>query len=574
MRCTVKKILYLIPMFFLLFAGSCSDNSGNTAEDNQIVVKISDAADKPIEGAIISAYTETLENPIEIDTSDALGVFVLKKIDNVTDDINLHILHSDFEPIIGKLNSYLQKSGNDKKNVKIKTEVPDSCCGKIIINVVDSESLAALANCELKIKRENKIIRIGKTKQDGTAKFVNLCPGEYKLFIHNNNYQTTEFALLIENCDTIRSTFQIVRKDNDSCCNGRAIIYIKNNEDQPLSGVKVRLWEAGNNKENLYTNELGKVIFDNLCPGSYGVSYMKDNFTSGEFDFSIECNGVYEVTKTIEALDSCCDGKIKIFVKDSVTLEQLNGASVKIYKNGKLLKTTKVEAGYVLFADLCQGAYGFDIIKEGFQSIEFSLELGCNEIKEITKKLTPIETQCCNNRLKVFVKDSTSNSVVSGARVKIMREGQIIRDKTTETGGYVVFEELCKGTYTILIMKEGFANQEYHITFDCAENIEKTIKIKSNSTGEPCCTAKLKLRIKNAEYQYLENAEVKLRIGNELVNTLNTNAEGWVLFENLCVPPNEYNVRIYKEGYQVKESTFTFPECKTLQETIILETAK
>ena len=70
----------------------------------------------------------------------------------------------------------------------------------------------------------------------------------------------------------------------------------------------------------------------------------------------------------------------------------ITNAKVKLWQDGELLETKEVNAdGFALFENLCEGKYAFDLIAEGYKTIEFFTELGCNEDKSITKYASALQ---------------------------------------------------------------------------------------------------------------------------------------------------------------------------------------
>ena len=111
------------------------------------------------------------------------------------------------------------------------------------------------------------------------------------------------------------------------------------------------------------TGDNGNFVFENLCLGTYNLIFGKDGYKTQDFSIVLNCENSLEFTKTLLAYtpDSCCKGVIKVAVKDSKTGDIINGAQVKLWQNGVLKKTLNTENGYVIFTELCKGAYSFDI---------------------------------------------------------------------------------------------------------------------------------------------------------------------------------------------------------------------
>ncbi|MDA3843337.1 MAG: hypothetical protein PF588_03080, partial [Candidatus Kapabacteria bacterium] len=212
-------------------------------------------------------------------------------------------------------------------------------------------------------------------------------------------------------------------------------------------------------------------VFENLCPGKYNLNIIMEHYKGPEFSVELDCNGVKEIHKDLIAegdKDSCCDGKIHIRVKDEDTKEALNGAKVTIWKDGKNIGEKIVVDGFVLFENLCEGKYGFDILKEGYKHIEFVIELGCNENKDPIKYLANEKNQdsCCNGKIYVIPRDAETEELLKGAQVNIFKDGAKIGSKIVEEG-YVVFENLCPGKYNLNIIMEHYKGPEFSVELEC-----------------------------------------------------------------------------------------------------------
>ncbi len=470
-------LIILLSLFFVLI--SCSEST-DTTDNSEYIGLLTDNADSPIAGAIISTYTTDEEQAIESDTTDALGVFILKNIPADVSNLNIKALHSNFEPIKMSFNELYNQSGKDKKKLKMKFQNNDTCFGKIYIKVYSAKDSTVINKCEVKVRRGNATVRVSKTNEAGELSFLNVCPGEYNLRIYNDHYSVIEQNILVQQNDSSNYTFYMNLKQ--------------------------------------------------------------------------------------EVEDTCCHGIIWVFPKDSATGASINGATVKLWKNGSHFRTHISADGKVGFDGLCPGTYGVDIISDGHKSIEFQVVIACNEVKELIKNIP--QQDCCNNRLQVTVRDSLSSDALGSATVKLWHGSSVVATKITESLGSVVFENICKGNYSVSVKRDGYKAMEFNIEFDCDNNIEKLVKLFPQEI-DTCCTAKLKLRIKNAESINIDSAEVKVRLNGEQIRITNSNGEGWVNFEELCAPKT-YSIRIYKAGYEVKEFNITFNECKTISETVTL----
>nr|MDA3842773.1 hypothetical protein [Candidatus Kapabacteria bacterium] len=272
--------------------------------------------------------------------------------------------------------------------------------------------------------------------------------------------------------DNDKSNIQVVMNQKDECV-GKIELTITDKNETPLSGVEVKLRRNGELVRYSETNSEGVLLFENVCPGEYGLRIFNDGYSVIEKGINVPENDstLIKLPITLSAVgepDSCCDGKIYLIIKDEVTKEILEGAHVTIWKNGDKLDIKISEGEFVLFENLCEGTYAFDIVLEGYKHIEFSIEIGCNETKEVVKYLKGEADQdtCCNGKIYVIPRDAETEELLKGAMVNIFKDGQKIGSKIVEEG-YVLFEDLCPGKYNLNIIMEHYKGPEFSVELEC-----------------------------------------------------------------------------------------------------------
>lgn len=264
----------------------------------------------------------------------------------------------------------------------------EDCCGKAKIIVRDKVTEKVIKNAEVKITPKDGGESIRKeTNGDGYAYFDGLCMGGYRLRIEADGYLVDESDITIEDCNGYQENYRLTPNEED-CCDNVAKVIVKDEDGNPIGGAKVRLWKNGDNVENLYTNESGKVIFDGLCKGGYGISIIKEGYAGKEFEFEVNCSDEKEFTKTLQQNEEeCCDAKIFIKPVDSESEEIINGAKVRLWKGGDMIKQIIIDGEPAKFTGICEGNYWIDILAEGYNSIEFEITADCDNPVELVKSL-------------------------------------------------------------------------------------------------------------------------------------------------------------------------------------------
>jgi 5-hydroxyisourate hydrolase-like protein (transthyretin family) len=263
------------------------------------------------------------------------------------------------------------------------------CCGILKLTVIDKTTNTPIANAEVKITRtDNNFLEIKKTGNTGEVEFTKLCMGKYWVRVAGENYKVVEDYVYIENCDkAVEKTIKLESKNNTECCDNNINFIVKDAEGNPLTGVKIKLIQSNTIKKTLETQNgtasTGKI----MCKGSYKIVMMKESYKTIEFETSVDCSEDITIDKKLEG-GICCDAQIKISVQDAENEEVLNGAKVKLWKDGKIEREGTVENGYVWFKELCEGKYGISIMHEGYNGMEFQYEISCKNDNYLVKKLS------------------------------------------------------------------------------------------------------------------------------------------------------------------------------------------
>ncbi len=569
----MKKFYFLLLGFLLSFAFfGCETNNNVPNEENTVAGVLVDEQDIPIPYAVITAVKVSegksnilvSEQVIFVDTTDEDGNFELKNLPSPLSSIKLKVEHPDFKPFEDFILTFLEKQ--DKKKLRLRILHNDDCCGLITIKTLGSDS-AAIGNAEVRLNRNKDIIRKGKTNDDGVITFERVCAGNYWVRIAKEGYQVIEREFGLENCDTLRLVYVLQRKEVDTCCNGILKVEVKNKSNgEVLNGALVKLRKNGTLLTTLTVKENQPVYFRELCPGTYSLLIMKEGFKAIERDVSLECNDTVSITEELEQ-DTCCNSVVIVHVKDKSNNENLNGAKVKIWRDGAVYKMETVAESVVIFRNICQGKYGFSVFKDNYKTIEFTLEIGCNDSVEVTKYLEREVTDdtCCNGKVVLYVKDSTENSALENAKVALWKGSTKVGYLKTSQDGKVVFEKLCPGEYQISISRDGYHGREFSFNLECNETLEFVKKLlRETQNNDSCCNGKIILYVKDStETTAISGATVFLWKGSTKVGYLTTNQDGKVVFEKLC--PGEYSISINKTGYYGKEFAFGL-ECNETKE--------
>jgi len=224
---------------------------------------------------------------------------------------------------------------------------------------------------------DEKIIVADTTDEDGNFTLPNLPVdiSNMNFRVLHTDFQKYEVSLqdLIANKDRKKVPVKLL---NDSACKGRIEIIVKNKKDSTvINEAEVRMNRSGTIIRKSWTNADGKIIFENVCSGRYWIRIARPHFKVLETDDGFTIEGDNTITRTLylepEVADTCCNGVIKIIVKDAGNGQILNGVVVKLWKDAKLIASRQTENTSATFTGICKGTYGFSIWKNGYIGSEW-----------------------------------------------------------------------------------------------------------------------------------------------------------------------------------------------------------
>jgi hypothetical protein len=551
----IRTTLFFAFAFSLLIINSCSDSTTEPLNNISVTGLIENIDGNPIGDAMVEA-TDTQNKIIDSDITDDDGLFLLENLPSDFSTVNIKISKEGFLTYHDKLSNL---TSSKEKKIKAQLLDDDTCCGVISITVKDRSDSSSINDAEVRLNLGERVIEKLYSSYEDPVIFDSLCPDEYWVRIAKEGYRVIEESTDVEDCDTLEFTFWLEsNEEQDTCCDGILYVTPRDSEtNEIITGAVIKLWQGGNMIEKATVGESYAVI-DNICEGTYWIDIIHEQYQAIEFEVEFDCDETKEISRELDPKE-CCDGVLRIFVKDSETEESLNGSIVKLWKDGNMLTKKTVENGSVLFTGLCEGNYGVDILNESYQNIEFLIELDCDDTLEITKYLEANE--CCHGRVYVIPKDSETEEVINGAKVRLWQGGTKIREVIVQNG-YAVLEEICEGNYGVSILHEEYDNIEFELEVGCDDTLEVVRFLDPD-----CCNGLVKVFVKDSETEEnLNSASVTLRQNGETIETL-TVQEGRVVFDGVC--EGNYEIAITKEGYTGQEFDFEIG-CSKVKEFVKL----
>lgn len=560
MNKTLHLLAVLVCMVFCIT--SCQDeDTVSPGETTSLQGTILDAQGRGIPFAILEVHDSkpSIQAILSSDTTDEEGLFTLERVPSDMSTLYLRVQRPGFQSFSGKLGDLVRQM--DHGRIRLALHNDDSCCGRLDLTIKGGQDSVALPGVQVKVRRAGSLVSVALTDSLGKVSFQHLCPGEYNFRLAKSGYSVVEQNFVIEECDSINLNAYMPSGGNntDSCCHGVATVIVRDSASASvLAGATVKLWKNGALLTTLTTNGDGRVRFTGLCPGEYGVSILKELYYGREYQFLVACNDTVEQTRTLTAKtvggDSCCAGALSLIVRDSLTNAVLTGLTVKLWQGNQLKKQQTMGANGVWFTNLCEGSYGVSVSGEGITPFEFEVRLACNDSVNFSKVVNRNDT-CCNNRIYSIVRDSATNAFIPKATVKLVRNGAVIATKTSNEDGFTSFEELCRGTYTLLVQREGYESTQLNVTVSCNSNEERSIRLGSKHNPDSCCNGVVKVIARDSLNNIaLGGVLVKLWQNNQMVSSQITGNDGYIYFTGIC--NGTYNLTFTRDQYQGSEAVF------------------
>lgn len=350
----------------------------------------------------------------------------------------------------------------------------------------------------------------------------------------------------------------------DSCC-AQISIAVSGANGVLLGGVEVKLRKGDRLITTGVTDSNGRLTFSGVCAGEFNLRLAKSGYNvvergvnirgcdTARLEFSMSKNDKEKEKKN----DSCCRGYLRVLPLDSATGATITGAKVKIQRANAAARQAEAGGDGAIFREVCEGTYTVRIMKEGYRTVEFSVTMRCNDSVVTDRRMAAQKGEekdsCCNGRLKIMLRDSTNNTVIGGAAVKLSKGDKVIGVKESNGDGAVVYEGLCQGEYQVIVEKTGYGRLQFGVALGCNQNLEITKKMLATGGGkDSCCNGVLSIVVRDSTTNAaLANVSVKLWKNGVALRTGKTNANGVATFDGLC--EGSYGVDLVREGYASRE---------------------
>ncbi|MFA6232791.1 MAG: carboxypeptidase regulatory-like domain-containing protein [Bacteroidota bacterium] len=431
----------------------------------------------------------------------------------------------------------------------LQNETSGCCDGVLTVNVKDESGLGVLG-AQVRIWRNGAILHQAFTDSAGVAIFTDLCRGEYGADVMKTGMTTREFTFAInEGCGPVTKNIVV---ESLGCCSGVFTLVVRDASGNPVQGARVLIRIGSRVIEDPLTNADGRIIVDGLCKGEYNYRISREGFSVVEGMFAINelCEPVTREA-TLSGNNVCCSGVFTIVIRDA-NGNPLQGVRVVIKKGGVAVSDPQTNGdGRAVTDGLCQGEYTYRASKDGYTVIEgsFTINSSCDPVtREGTLQGNGV---CCSGVLTLVVRDVNGNPM-QGVRVVIKKGATAVADPLTNADGRITVDGLCQGEYNYRISKDGYNVVEGLFTIN--ELCEAVSREATLTVYNVCCSGVLTVNVVDTSNAPVEGATVKLWKSGAVIETVQTNALGVAIFDDLC--KGEYGVDVSKTGFTTREFTF------------------
>ncbi|MBC5636472.1 hypothetical protein H8S33_06490 [Ornithinibacillus sp. BX22] len=466
--------------------------------------------------------------------------------------------------------------------------------GSVELIKVDSDNHdITLSGAEFELQdSEGNVLKEGLvTDEEGRLVIENLKPGTYQ-FIETKAptyYQLLDEPIVFEIVKGQKETLTVTA-ENELITGAVELIKVDaDDHDITLSGAEFELQDSEGNvlKEGLVTDKEGRLVVENLKPGTYQFVETKAPTYYQLLDEPI----VFEIVKgqeetlVVTAENDLITGAVELIKVDTEDHNiTLSGAEFELQDSeGNVLQEGLVtdEEGKLVVNNLKPGDYQFVETKAPFgydliaTPIEFTIDLIATE-EEQELVVVYAGNDLSLGAVELIKVDADDHDItLSGAEFELQdSEGNVLQEGlVTNEEGKLVVENLKPGTYQFVETKAPTYYQflDEPIVFEIVKGQEETLTVTAENKLIPGSVELIKVDADDQDIT-LSGAEFELQDseGNVLKEGLVTDEEGRVVVENLKPGIYQFVETKAPEGYELNSTPIPFTIEKGQQEQLVV----
>lgn len=304
----------------------------------------------------------------------------------------------------------------------------------IIVYKTDRENGEPLSDTIFGVYEDGRLIRKGKTDENGQIKFTALLKGEYvikELVAPINHLLDSEPQVLRIVNQSANQNFK-VRFDNGYIPNTIVIIKKDSETKEVLAGATFALYQDGQEIARATSNEKGEAKFENLRNGNYTVKEVEPpvNFVLNDKELNIEIkDSTTAQTLTYDFEDAPIKHKLIVTKVDSENGNTLAGAKFGLYLGEERIDVGLTdENGQIVFENLRKGDYTLKelISPVGFRLNETDTEVSIGDNTEAKVYEATVQDAPIKFSLELYKREYFENNPIDGVKFRLVSDGRIV----------------------------------------------------------------------------------------------------------------------------------------------------
>ncbi|MFD2706956.1 SpaA isopeptide-forming pilin-related protein [Salibacterium lacus] len=415
------------------------------------------------------------------------------------------------------------------------------------------------------------------TGSDGTLTVNDLAPGSFQ-FVETeapDDYELNEEPLSFDIVPNQEETLEVTKEN--SLIPGTLELTKIGINGEVLEGVVFELQDDSGSvlQEGLTTDENGKLVLDDLTPGSYQLVETEtiEGYQLDDTPVPFEIGTGQTDTNEIEVSNPPLPGSVELTKTDQEG-ETLEGAVFELQdSSGETLQTelTTGTDGTLTVNDLAPGTYQFIETEapEDYQlneePVPFEITFNQQEPVEVTK-----ENSLIPGTLEL-TKTGVDGEVLEGVVFELQYQSGAVIDEglTTDENGQLILDDLQPGSYQLVETQsvEGYQLDDTPVEFEIGTGQNDANEME---VSNPPLPGSVELTKVDEEGEPLPGAEFDLQNaeGEIIEEGLTSNENGIVMVDNLAPGTYEFVETAAPDGYQLAEDPVSFDITFNQQETL------
>lgn len=454
----------------------------------------------------------------------------------------------------GEARVEIEPNENEERNFLLEHEPPPGAVhGHVMGQTPDGP--VPLPGAVVKLFRNGEAVREAHTNDAGEYHMAEVRPGEYGIKAFKEGWQPDQSLVTVRPGETATQNFLLQQAggDNHGAIAG-VVLGAAPGGPVPLAGAKVKLFRGNHLERVATTGPNGHYEIPDLQPGGYvAVALAQGYQPSDEVHVNVHPRETTEQNFLLQPAGPPEPGAIVGFVRGQGPNGEvpIAGAVVKLIKNGQVLRETHTgNTGHYELPDVPPGEYGMLAAAEGWQPADGPVQVPPGQTVEKNFLLQPAGPPD-PGAIVGFVRGQGPNGQVpiAGALVRLVKNGQVLREVQTNQDGHYEMAEVPPGEYGMIAQAQGWLPADGPVQVPPGQTVEKNFLLQP--APQFGSVAGSVFGQQNNGQIPLPGAHVRLQKNGQVLRDVLTNDIGH--YEMPEVPPGEYVLRASKEGWRPKE---------------------